>query len=63
VKELLDEFLDFSAARGRAPSTLRNYRRISDHFFLPTLGEIPIDSLTPFRARAGGTSSFVPRCD
>lgn len=48
VEELFEEFLSFSATRGRAPTTLREYRRVWSGFFLPSLGKIPIESLTPF---------------
>jgi integrase len=48
VEELFEEFLTFSATRGRAPTTLREYRNVFDRFFLPSIGKIPIQSLTSF---------------
>lgn len=48
VRALAEEFLHFSEVRGRSPTTMRDYRRIFEKFFLPSLGDLPIDELTPY---------------
>jgi integrase len=48
VQTLSEAFLEFSAARGRAPTTVREYERIFGRFFLPSLGQLPVPDLTPF---------------
>ena len=47
VEQLLAEFMRFSRARGRSPTTLREYQRIVDSVLLPSIGSISIGELTP----------------
>lgn len=46
VGQLLEEFLRFSVARGRSPTTLAEYRRIADSVLVPAIGQLPIEELT-----------------
>ena len=46
VAQLFEEFLAFSEARGRSPTTLHGYRVAIEGFWLPRIGEIEIRELT-----------------
>ena len=46
VAQLLEEFYRVSVARGRAPTTLHEYRRTIDTLLRPALGHIAIEKLT-----------------
>ena len=46
VQDLLKQFLDHSANRGRSPTTLREHRRIADKVVIPELGKIKLSKLT-----------------
>ena len=46
VSQLLEEFLRFSVARGRSPTTLAEYRRIASSVLVPAIGRVPIEELT-----------------
>jgi len=45
-KQLFDEFLVLSEARGRSPTTLHGYRTVISGFWLPELGAMPIKDLS-----------------
>jgi integrase len=47
--QLFEEFLTFSAARGRSPTTLHSYRTAISGFWLPAIGTMPIGELTTHR--------------
>jgi integrase len=47
VEQLLEEFMRFSVARGRSPTTLAEYRRIVDVVLVPAIGRHPVQELTP----------------
>jgi integrase len=44
--QLFEEFLAFSSARGRSPTTLHGYRIAINGFWLPVIGTMPIGELT-----------------
>jgi integrase len=46
VEDLFAEFLTFSESRGRAPTTLHEYRRAISTFFLPAIGSVRLSELT-----------------
>ncbi len=46
ISQLLEEFYRVSVARGRAPTTLHEYRRTIDTLLKPALGHIAIEKLT-----------------
>jgi integrase len=46
VAQMLEEFYRVSVARGRAPTTLHEYRRTIDTLLAPALGHIAIEKLT-----------------
>lgn len=46
VAEWVDRWLGDLGDRGRAPSTLRAYRRVMDHYVLPRVGGVRLDELT-----------------
>jgi integrase len=45
--QLFEEFLDFSRARGRSPTTLHSYATAISGFWLPRIGDQEISSLGP----------------
>jgi integrase len=47
IRQLFDEFLVFSEARGRSPTTLHWYRVVIDGFWLPQIGSLQLEQLTP----------------
>jgi integrase len=46
VARLFEEFLTFSAARGRSPTTLHSYRVAINGFWLPEIGDLTLEELT-----------------
>ena len=51
VEELLERWLEHSEAIGRAPTTLREYRRIVDKVLMPEIGSIKLSSVVGARSR------------
>jgi integrase len=47
IAHLFDEFLAFSEARGRSPTTLHWYRIVINGFWLPQVGSMHLEQLTP----------------
>jgi integrase len=47
--QLFEEFLAFSAARGRSPTTLYSYRTAINGFWLPEIGAMSLGELTSHR--------------
>jgi len=47
--QLFEEFLAFSAARGRSPTTLHGYRTAISGFWLPEIGSMSLGELTVHR--------------
>ena len=43
---LLDEWLSFTEAAGRSPTTVERYRNVIEHQLKPTLGDVPLGRLT-----------------
>jgi integrase len=46
IAHLFDEFLSFSAARGRSPTTLHWYRVAINGFWVPEIGDLALGELT-----------------
>lgn len=46
VSHFFNEFMIFSEARGRAPTTLHHYRLAFDGFFATAIGHVPLEDLT-----------------
>ena len=44
---LLDEWLAFTVAAGRSPTTVERYRIVIEHQLKPALGDVPLGHLTP----------------
>ena len=47
VRSLIEEWLEHSKARGRAPKTLHEARRSAETVIFPALGDVPVVDLTP----------------
>lgn len=47
VDQLFAEFVGFSAARGRSPTTLHGYETVIRGFWSPRIGDLPLDELEP----------------
>jgi len=46
VADLLEQWLEHKAGRGRSVTTLREYRRLIDRQLKPRFGDLPLDRVT-----------------